>query len=386
MKAASRRTRVERAVADEVARLGLGASSVLVAVSGGVDSVCLADAVVRVGPDLSLHLALAHVDHALRGDESEGDAAFVAAFAQERGLQMSVRRADPRPLRADGASRIRPTLQEAARRARYAALEAMRVAHGCDWILTAHTADDQAETLMLRLLRGASPESLAGIVARDDARRIARPLLAVPRAELLDHARERGLRWREDSSNASDAYARNRLRRHWLPALAREFNPQLLRKLAEFAETMATEREWLRGLVEAEARQRFTSVPGGFEVTAQGWSELDPALARRLVRWSLIEIGVGRELTRRHVERMLAFLVRAPTGPRSRVLELPDGVRLSARSGAFALTRSPRAQSTTPAPPTDADRACGAAAEGLGTAPDDTAPDPRLKGASLRPC
>src|SRR3990172_5305831 len=153
------------------------------------------------------------------------------APAAPLGVPARAVRVDPRAARAAGPSRDRPTLQEAARELRYAALQRMAEEAGAGCIATAHTADDQAETVLLRLLRGTGPDGLAGIPERSRDGRIVRPLLRVWRAELAAFASAQGLVWREDASNAKPDYTRNRLRLHWLPGLASQFNPPLLTAL-----------------------------------------------------------------------------------------------------------------------------------------------------------
>jgi tRNA(Ile)-lysidine synthase len=201
----------------------------------------------------------------------------------------------------------------------------MAVETGAAIIATAHTADDQAETVLLRLLRGSGPDGLAGIPERSRDGRIARPLLAVTRAEIERFATARGLVWREDASNASGAYARNRLRNDWLPGLARAFNPGLLRALASLAEAQRKDSEWIGSHVEREALRRFAIEQGWLRIETAGWSELPEALARRLAREALASCGSGRLASRRHLERMDAFLRR---GAAHRTLELPGGLSL----------------------------------------------------------
>ncbi|MGE4653183.1 MAG: tRNA lysidine(34) synthetase TilS [Myxococcota bacterium] len=305
--------------------LDLCGRRLLVAASGGMDSTVLSHAVHALSRLEGLELGLAHVDHGLRGAESDADADCVQALARKLDVPYLRRRIDPRSAREGHSSRLRPTLQEAGRALRYAALEEMAQSFGAAAILTAHHADDQAETLMLRLLRGAGPDALGGIPERTPDGRVARPLLRVPREDLEGYARAVGLSWREDGSNRSPAYSRNRLRGEWLPGLAAAFNPRLLRSLSDLAEAQRRDSEWLGALVDAEAGQRFVAEECGLKIDVTGFGELPEALARRLAREALRRCGAGRDVTRVHLERMLAFLREPRAGS---TVEFPRGLRL----------------------------------------------------------
>lgn len=185
----------------------------LVAASGGCDSTVLAHISARVMQSWKGALTLATVHHGLRA-EAEGDVAFVRSLAAELGADFLLRRVDvPAVISRDGG-----TVQDVARRLRYRALEEMCDEAGATVILTAHHADDQAETLLAHFLRGAGPTGLTGI--RPIRGRVARPLLAIRRHQLEAWAGERGITWMHDASNESDQYRRNALRHHVLPAIS----------------------------------------------------------------------------------------------------------------------------------------------------------------------
>jgi tRNA(Ile)-lysidine synthase len=325
---------LERELSRALARLELAGRRVLVAVSGGLDSTALLHLLHAQAGRHRLVLSVGHVNHGLRGAESDADEAAVHALSARLGLPVRSLRADPRPRREGGPSRARPTLQEAAREARYAGLRQLAAEHGAERIATAHTADDQAETVLLRLLRGSGPDGLGGIPERSPDGVIVRPLLAVSRAELTAFAAERGLDWREDASNAKAEYARNRLRLRWLPGLAEEFNPRLLRALAGLAEAQRRDAEWIASQVEREAASRFSTEDGWLRIDAKDWQALPEALARRVARAALARCGAGREVSRVHLARMLAFLRTARTGKQ---LELPGGLRLVRERVGFRL-------------------------------------------------
>ena len=319
-------------VGDAVGRLGMVGRSVLVAASGGIDSTVLVHALHELAEKNRLKLWIGHVNHGLRGADSEADAEAVQALAERLGLPVRVTAADPRPLLEGGPSRDRPTLQEAARRVRYAALRAM--AGETVTIATAHTADDQAETVLLRLLRGSGPDGLGGIPERSPDGAVVRPLLTVTRAEIERFARERRLSWREDGSNARLDYARNRLRHRWLPGLAEDFNPRLLRAIGNLAEAQRRDSEWIAAQVEREAASRFVEEGGWLRIDAKDWDALPEALSRRLARAAVQRCGAGRLVSRVHLARMLAFLRGARPGTR---LELPGHLTLRRESAGFRL-------------------------------------------------
>jgi len=319
---------VRREVEHSLLKHGFAGDRILVAASGGIDSTCLGHALLGLAGDHCFEVALGHVNHGLRDRESDGDEEAVSRFARESGAEFFAGQADPRPLRSEGPSRGRPTLQEAARRLRYRALLEMADEWGSAAIVTAHNADDQAETVLLRILRGCGPDGLVGIAPRTPDGRILRPLLEVPRQAIVAYASFFELSWREDRSNSDLRYARNRLRKQWIPDLAASFNPQLSRTLAGLAEAQQRDSEWIEAQVAAEATARFRRDEEGLWVDCEHWDRLPEALSRRLARRLMQEFGQGREVTRTHLARLSAFL---SSGRPDREIELPGGLRVACR-------------------------------------------------------
>ena len=340
------RSLVVREVAEACARLGLGGRSVLAAVSGGLDSSVLLEALCEAAGCAGIHVCAGHVNHGLRGAESDGDEAQVRAQAARLGIPFATRRVDPLRARRGLGSRARPTLQEAARELRYAALFEQAGELGANVIATAHHAEDQAETVLLRLLRGTGPDGLAGIPERSRGGRVVRPLLRLSRAELLGFAEARDLSWREDASNQQLDYARNRLRERWLPGLAADFNPRLLRAIADLAEAQRRDSEWIEERVRAIAAARFSIEGAWLRIEAKDWESTKPeALARRLAREALRRCGCARHVSRVHLERICEFLRGARGGSG---IELPGGLRLVRDAVGFRLGPLPRSSGVAP--------------------------------------
>jgi tRNA(Ile)-lysidine synthase len=337
LKDAARDTLLRR-LGGALTALDCAGRTVLVAASAGIDSTVLAHGVHALA-HLRIRLVLGHVHHGLRGAAADADEAFVRSLALGLGVPALTRAVAPRRLREGGSSRARPTLQEAARRLRYDALAEMAEAAQAERIVTAHTLDDQAETVLLRLLRGAGPSGLGGIPERSPDGFVVRPLLGTSRAEIERFAESRGLLWREDASNRDPAYARARLRRDWLAGLGEAFNPRWLRAVGDLAEAQRRESEWIDPLVRQEAEVRLARDGDGWTLACAGWSELPTALARRLARHVLHTAGAGRDVSRRHLERMSSFLASARSGS---VLELPGGLVLERRREFVRLRREPR--------------------------------------------
>jgi tRNA(Ile)-lysidine synthase len=275
-------------VARTVRRHGLLAPGdcVLVAVSGGPDSVALLSLLAGWAPSRGFSVKAGHVNHGLRGEESEEDAAFVTALCEKLGIDCAVEQV---PLGKT------PSLQEQARERRYAALLRMADRMKANKVALGHTADDQAETLLMWMLRGAGAGGLAGIPPVRNSRFI-RPMVEVSRAEVLAYLRGRGLSFRTDSSNATPLYLRNRIRHELLPILKR-FSPGILAVLKRQADILREEHlylnqvaaERLAGLRQPGSGSRDRSVT----LDRQALVALPVALQRRVVQAVLRE-AAGR--------------------------------------------------------------------------------------------
>jgi tRNA(Ile)-lysidine synthase len=276
-----------------------------VAVSGGADSVCLLHVLRELAPRWDLRLRVLHLNHNLRGEESRGDAEFVRALADRLGLAATIGEAD------FGAAA--GNLEQAAREARRSFFRERMAAGEVDRVALGHTRSDQAETVLFRFLRGAGTAGLAGIrpVTTEG---MVRPLLEVDRAEVEDFLRERGIAWREDSSNADSRFARNRIRRQLLPQLIRDWNPGLAETLAQTADWARAEESWWAREVDRLAGSLLERRGGAVYLKAGAVAALPLAARRRLVRRA-IEIAKGdlRGVNFRHIGSILE-LASSPRG------------------------------------------------------------------------
>jgi tRNA(Ile)-lysidine synthase len=316
--------------------------AIVVGLSGGADSVALTDALASLRRRRGFRLVAAHLDHGLRPGGAQ-DADFCVQLCRALDVPFRPGAADVRAR----AGRERGGLEQAARRERYAFLRRVREEEGAAAIAVAHTRDDQAETLLLRLLRGTGATGLGGMRPRSGD--LLRPFLAVSRDEVLAHLRERGLAWREDPSNADAAHRRNRVRHELLPYLETRFNPRIRAALARTAGLLADEAAHVRREADALLARAAREEGGALVLSRAPLAAADPALARAALRQALVRAGGLAQVGALHVERVLQLArAKAPSG---RWLPLPGGrrarftrdeVRLEKRTAPPAKTVSSR--------------------------------------------
>lgn len=276
-------------------------SRVLVAVSGGADSVALLSLLHSVAESMDLHLEVAHLDHALR-DSSGVDAQFVEQLSADYDLPLTLQRLD-----VAGITRKRKgNLEEVARDLRREFLLETAKVRNCDVVVLGQHLDDQAETFLMRLMRGSGTSGLSCMREREDA--IVRPLLSFRRSEIVSYLQEEGLAWREDESNESLQFTRNRIR-HQLVPLMKSFNPQVAGQIAGICTQMQNDEDYWQALVAREL-SRCGQWRGEIYVLDRLLArEMAPALLGRVVRAVLRKVRGGlRAITSTHVDDVMALL------------------------------------------------------------------------------
>jgi tRNA(Ile)-lysidine synthase len=304
---------------------------VAAAVSGGADSVALVRLLLELKSELGIVLSVAHVNHKLRGAESDEDERFVAELARQHELDLHVCEG---PVDWNRRSEIGSGIEAAARELRYGFFRQLARAGRVAKIATAHTLDDQAETVLLRIFRGTGIRGLSGIhpriVFEEQGRafgEVARPLLGFRRAALKEFLRECGQDWREDASNFDVAFLRNRVRHRLLPLIAQEFGEAAIEHMGELAEIARAEEEhWQLGHPEVRADVRGGA--GSDDETRQAASlPVGPLLAlplaaqRRLLRGWLQANARDLSISFRLIEEALELA----HGPAGKKTELPEG-------------------------------------------------------------
>jgi len=273
-----------------------------VAVSGGADSVALLHILLELAPALDLRLAVLHLDHMLRGQESRADADFVRDLAGTLGLPFHLAEVDVAGL----AARSGDNLEQAARSARYEFFGQF-LSRDFNRIALGHTRSDQAETVLFRFLRGAGTGGLAGIRPVTSAGFV-RPLIDIDRAHVEQYLTSRGIPWREDATNRSTDFARNRIRHELLPQLTRDWNPSMAETLARTADWAQAEEAWWDHQLSGLAGRILICKPPIVLARVDDLRQLPLAVARRLIRRA-VEIAKGdlRSIGFEHVEAILAM-------------------------------------------------------------------------------
>jgi len=316
-----------------------------VAVSGGLDSVALLRLFLELRRERGIVLSVVHFNHKLRGDESDADEAFVAQLARKYKLDFHCKSADVR-----GHARTKKlSLETAARDLRYEHFRQLLTAGALDRIATAHTLDDQAETVLLRVVRGAGTRGIAGIYPKllvngPEGAAIIRPLLNVTRSELEGYLGELGQSWREDTTNRDVRHTRNRVRHAVLPQIEKELNPSVRERLAEMAEIARAEEEFWEQKVAQVLPDMLKRNANSVVLKFDAFLKFPIALQRRVIRAAAESIGIKFEF--RHVEEVLEV---AGVEERSGGSELPGGWVVFKRNGELILERTSRVGELLPA-------------------------------------
>lgn len=321
--------RIARTVLER--KLFKAGDTIIVALSGGADSTALLDLLSKL-PDIHLSLVAAHLNHSLRGPDSDADEEFSRSLALRYAIPFESRRIDVKAF----AARHGLNLEDAGRRSRIAFFCEMREKWRATAVALAHHAGDQAETVLMRLLRGSGPHGLSGMPFRN-GRGFVRPMLEITRQEIEAYLAKNGLAWREDASNRDTAFLRNRIRHELLPLLER-YNPAIRERLTETAALLSDENELLGQMAEKAATQACTVNNEGLACDISLLAAEPPAIRRRVFRLALQRLaGNLNHFTNRHIEAL--ELLSVSPSPNA-TLNLPQGVTAVREYASLLLRRT----------------------------------------------
>lgn len=286
---------------------------IVVALSGGPDSVCLLKALCMLREELELgSITAAHINHGLRGDDSDGDEEYARDLAAELGAGFVSRRYDVEAL----ADEWGLGTEEAGRRVRYEFFEEVRRLVGARRVAVAHNLDDQAETVLMRIMRGTGTRGLAGIPYVRGGGIIIRPLLDVCRTDIEAFCREQGLEPRIDKTNLEPVYNRNKIRLELLPQMEQTFNPEVKQALVRLANQAAEDEDCLQSMAEKEAAGRWNAREQSLELA--GFRRLHRAVAKRVLFWCIRKLGLTYNVSAVHVEKLMELIeTSGPESPKS---------------------------------------------------------------------
>ena len=301
-----------------------GQQRLLVAVSGGQDSAALLGMLVSLREELDITLHIAHLDHQLRGVESDNDARYVSQLAKQLGIPVTVEQYDVLAYQ----KKQRISLEEAARELRYNFLARVAGSIGADLVAVGHTKDDNIETILMHLIRGTGTQGLQGLQPinrwqySDKEVSIIRPLLTVSRQETAEYCYKKGIIPRVDTSNLSLSHLRNRVRQQLVPLLE-EYNPQINEALLRTARIAGDELAYL----EAEMAKLWSGIvqkqAGTIRISKERFLGLSSALQRQLLRAVIEELlGSLKDIETRHIEEIMTILNK----PAGKQLCLPGGL------------------------------------------------------------
>jgi len=306
---------------------------IVIAFSGGADSMALVDILANL-PGYPLQVVIAHLNHCLRGAESEGDELFVRSVAEKYAFPLAISRVDV----AAAAAEQGLSLEEAGRNARRSFFLELAEKQSAVAVVLGHHRDDQAETVLMRLFRGAAGSGLQGMQPRTAGNIFRRPLLCLNRTEIESYLRKGSLQWREDSSNLDVKFLRNRIRHELLPLL-KSYNPELAESINRTAQAFAADEELLDAVVEQACSRIVSTLPDAFRINLEMLRHELPALRKRLYRKVLFVLrGDLKRISSQH----LADIDRLATGNKGRgQISLPSGVLVIRKYAAMILTTIP---------------------------------------------
>ncbi len=315
----------EGKIADFVRSQGLFTSDkrIVLAISGGADSMSLlyAMAALKGESQVNSEFICGHINHSIRGAQSDADEKFVIAQGGKLGFKVLTRRVDV----PGYAVREKVSIETAARMLRTESLIDIAVSNDCDCIVTAHHKDDNAETLIQRLARGTGFRGLGGIwpVRKFGGVDFVRPLLCMRRAEIIEYLRQGGLKWRTDLTNEDLKHRRNFIRHKLLPQLQNETEDSLTLILCQLAKAARSFHKRICNRADELSENMVTPMPGVVELDSESLATEHPEVQVEMVRRALLSLGSGeRNLTQQHYERILELI---KSGQSPGAVELPGG-------------------------------------------------------------
>lgn len=289
-------------------------AKILIACSGGADSVALTDALLCLREEQQYKLSVCHVEHGLRGAEALADADFVEAFCRYRQVDCEIIRVEAKKLALES----KLSVEDAARKLRYKALFDCVGKQQADYLVTAHHRDDQAETLMLHLLRGSGIDGLSGM--REEKNFLVRPFLTISRQELEIYCQLRDLSYRNDSSNEDIYFTRNKVRHVLLPLLEDEFNPEIKKSLSNTANLLSEDANYLSLVAEKYFSKHVQMCDGGYSVSATDLLAEHVAVKSRIIRTMWKRLNAEGLFSYEHTKQIILLLKR---GSSNKKIALP---------------------------------------------------------------
>lgn len=305
--------------------------SVLVGLSGGADSVCLLHCLYKIKDELGIKVMAAHLNHKIRGAEANRDQDFACRFCRELGINFFSESADiPMLAETEGVSQ-----ETAGRLARYRFFSQIRKKHKIDKVATAHNSNDQAETILMRIIRGTGIDGLAGIkYCRDDG--VIRPLLDVERDRIEEYCEENRLDYCTDSTNCEESYTRNRVRSKLIPMLKNEFNPNVVKALVVLSNNMSEDGAFINGYADRLYKRINCPLPSKKPVVLdiETLKMVDACIGTRLIKNAIRDADNGNcKPERVHIEAIFDLLEKE-TGAAT---VLPGGLSVSVKYGWLAF-------------------------------------------------
>jgi tRNA(Ile)-lysidine synthase len=317
--------------------------AVLVGVSGGADSVALLHILRTLAPEFSLRLGIAHLNHCLRFPDADKDAEFVTSLAIKLNLPYYISKADVKMYQ----QQHRLSLEDAARRLRYAFFEDTAAKHGFSKIALGHHADDNAESVLMYLLRGSGLTGVSGIPPNRDGKFV-RPLMDLTKAELIEFMNKNSIAYISDASNADKKFLRNRIRHGLIPLLKKYYNPNIAETLSRFSAIVRCEDEWIESEIIAPLFAKCVSASENdmLALSAPMLEKMNPAAQRRIIRKAIATVkGDARRISYSHIEAVVNLLHKS--GIRKH-LDLPDGIRAERNGDILVFSKYEQAKAEIP--------------------------------------